>query len=159
MNSDIFNQKTLKTFIIGVIVGGISIWFLLSNAPQNSLNTAEDMDNLITAEEQVKDSVKVFNQNSGIQVYIEKVILNKAGWVAVHEKQNGTAGTILGAQLFDKGEHSGFVDLLRGTIPGKSYYAVLHEEDGDRAFNIRKDLPLLNAAKQPIMAAFQTISL
>src|SRR3990167_6515166 len=53
---------------------------------------------------------------------------------------NGVPGNILGAQLFDSVSNSGIVELLRGTEEGKIYYAIIRQDDGDRAFDLTKDI-------------------
>jgi len=56
-------------------------------------------------------------------------------WVAVHEDVDGKPSRILGAQLFSAGTNLGKVDLLRPTVAGMSYHAMLHSDDGDRKFD------------------------
>jgi len=83
------------------------------------------------------------------------VMLEKDGWVAIHEDNGGKPGKILGAQLFSAGKHdAGTVDLLRATTAGGVYYAMLHVDDGDHAFDALKDMPVSGADGNPVMAKF-----
>jgi len=154
MSLNIFNQKWITSFVIGIVVGSGAAWLWLSDTPPVEINDTVE----ITQSEKIF-AIVVADQNAGIEVHIKEVTLQKTGWVAIHESQNGSPGTVLGAQLFNAGKQSGTVDLLRGTAPGSVYYAVLHDEDGDRAFNLRKDLPLSDSMGNPIMAEFRTTSL
>jgi len=154
MNSNILNQKCIVSFVIGIFIGGGSMVLWLSDKP-----SVEIPDTAVTATSESIFAIVVADQNAGIEVHIKEVTLQKTGWVAIHESQDGSPGTVLGAQLFDVGTHSGIVDLLRGTAPGSIYYAVLHDEDGDRAFNLRKDLPLTDRMGNQIMVEFRTTSL
>lgn len=86
------------------------------------------------------------------------VKLEKEGWVAVHEDKDGKPGKILGAQLFTAGTHFGKVELLRETLRGGKYYAMLHADDGDRKFDAVKDTPLKNAAGQMVTDEFMAIA-
>jgi len=157
MSSNILNQKYITSFIIGIVVGGGIMWLWLSDKPSVEItDTAETATTATTAISESIFAIVVADQNAGIEVHIKEVTLEKTGWIAIHESQNGGPGTVLGAQLFDAGKSSGIVDLLRGTTPESTYYAVLHDEDGDRAFNLRKDLPLTDRMGNQIMAEFRT---
>lgn len=75
-------------------------------------------------------------------------------WVAVHEDTGGKPGNILGAQLFTKGTTTGKIDLLRRLMAGRKYYAILHADDGDRKFDLAKDMPLAGSTGGVIADAF-----
>lgn len=99
------------------------------------------------------NTISAENQPAGKSVSVA-VKTDKEVWVAVHEDMAGKPGKILGAQLFAAGTHSGKVDLLRGTVAGMKYYAMLHSDDGDRKFDHTKDRPLVNAAGAAITDDF-----
>lgn len=103
--------------------------------------------------------IAVSEQAAGMSVKIASVYLPVAGWVAVHEDAGGTPGKILGARRFEKGAYTGVaVELLRGTENGKIYYAMLHTDDGDRAFDAKKDALVKDASGSAVMVKF-TITL
>lgn len=105
----------------------------------------------------VANTVSVSNQAAGAQVMIDKVTLAKPAWIAITETDEaGNLTRILGAALFDVGTHLGIVDLLRGTLPGKIYYAVIREDNGDDAFDPKKDVASLDESGKIIMASFKT---
>jgi hypothetical protein len=102
-------------------------------------------------------NVIVSDQNAGLLVLLDKVSLEGSGWVAIHEDNNGVLGNILGAQLFDAGiATNGTVSLLRTTEPGKTYYAVVYTDDGDRMFDRTKDVRLSKDGKE-VLTTFKTI--
>lgn len=70
-------------------------------------------------------------------------------WVAIYDDKNGRPGWILGAARAHAGNTSAVVELLRaeGTISGQTYYAALHNDDGDDTFNRLTDLPPLTPEK------------
>lgn len=100
----------------------------------------------------------VTEQPAGNTVAVSLVTVEKESWVAVHEERNGKPGNILGAQLFSAGTNSGVVELLRATDTGKTYYAVLRGDDGDRQFDYTKDLPLTDSTGKEISVPFTTIA-
>ena len=89
------------------------------------------------------NTIDVEDQNAGILVMVKRVIMQNSGWVAIHEDAGDIPGNILGAQYFEQGIHSGEVYLLRNTLPQNKYYAIIHSDDGDKAFNHEIDTPLI----------------
>src|SRR3989338_6152319 len=58
-------------------------------------------------------------------------------------------------RLFDGGTwDNGKVELLRGTIEGGKYFAMLHADNGDRAFDPKLDAPIVGKTGSPIMMEF-----
>lgn len=101
------------------------------------------------------NTVSVSNQKAGLSVALDSVTVSQQGWVAIHEDVNGNPGNILGATLAFVGERRNVnVDLLRATVAGKSYYAMLHSDDGDRAFDHKKDAPMKDSQGALIMVKF-----
>ena len=108
-----------------------------------------------TAELSGANAIVAGDQPAGDAVAIE-VNADKTSWAVIHEDAAGKPGKILGAQIFPAGKHLGSIVLLRSTEAGKKYYAMLHTDDGDRAFDYTTDLPLTNESEEPIMTAFTT---
>ena len=101
------------------------------------------------------NTVAVDDQDAGSTATIRKAALSEEGWVVIHEDWNGKPGNILGARRLPAGEHQAIVvELLRSTEGGKVYYAMLHRDDGDKAFAHTRDLPFVDAAGSPIMMRF-----
>ncbi|MBP9771628.1 MAG: hypothetical protein KBD16_01755 [Candidatus Pacebacteria bacterium] len=92
--------------------------------------------------EGVGETIDVVDQKAGNEVYVAGAVLAHSGWVAVREEKDGEGGNILGAAWFDEGTHEGIVPLLRETMPGERYHAFLFFDDGDKIFDMTKDIPI-----------------
>jgi len=84
--------------------------------------------------------LSVSDQKAGVVVFVDKVVISVPAWVVIYEDVNGEPSNILGAHIFDPGTQSGEVELLRGTSVGGLYYAIIHDDDGDRQFDYANDL-------------------
>ena len=100
---------------------------------------------ILTSNTVSSNNITVSDQLTGGMVKIDSVSLTFDGWVVVHEDASGEPGWILGAQRFDSGAYSGGqVELLRNTVAGSKYHVMLHEDDGDKMFNHKLDIPYMN---------------
>jgi hypothetical protein len=108
-------------------------------------------------------SLSVEDQAPAKSVFVKEVSAEKPVWVVIVEDNSGQRGNIIGAGLFDIGETAGLVELLRGTVEGGSYYAVLYNEDSDliedRTYDLDKDLPLVDGKGSSIEVLFKTSSI
>jgi len=163
--------KYVLTAVVAFLVGFGSAWLYLDgNIKSLSVVGGEDgkeknLDNreggAITAGTSgmlaESDAIVVNDQGPGTEVSIAKTIFEKGGWVVIHEDDGaGKPGKILGAQLFDPGSwDNGKVELLRGTIEGGRYFAMLHSDNGDRAFDPKLDTPIIGKTGAPIMMEFE----
>ncbi|MDP3772115.1 MAG: hypothetical protein Q8Q94_01915 [bacterium] len=99
------------------------------------------------------------DQAPGVQVALNAVAVKHAGWAVIHEDRNGKPGNILGARRLDGGSYSNVVvDLLRATTAGGTYYAMLHSDNGDRIFDYKIDVPLIDGGGNPIMVRFTAVA-
>ncbi len=104
-------------------------------------------------------AVSAGDQAPGMQVTLTAVSLEHAGWAVIHEDKSGKPGSILGAQRLDGGSHSNVVvDLLRATTAGGTYYAMLHSDNGDRTFDYKIDVPLVDGSGNPVMTRFTAVA-
>jgi len=102
-----------------------------------------------------KNALDVENQPAGNTVTLPLVVLNQMGWVVIHEDAGDKQGNALGAALVFAGERSGvLVELLRSTVKGRTYYAMLHNDDGDKVFDLKKDLPIADSTGAVIQMSF-----
>lgn len=103
--------------------------------------------------------LRAATQEAGNTVLLTSVTIETLGWAVVYESRSGQPGNALGAARLDAGSYERVsVPLLRGTIPGQTYFAVLHRDDGDKAFELRDDFPLRDEGGTPIMVSFETLS-
>lgn len=99
----------------------------------------------------------VGDQNFGDTVFVDNITLDRTSWIVVYEDNQGTAGSILGAQLYDTGAYEEIeVSLLRGTTPEAKYYVKIHADDGDRQFDFRRDVAVVDGDGVEVVANFMT---
>lgn len=100
----------------------------------------------ITSRAAGTNTIVVANQPAGDAVVVSLLSLEKSGWIAIHEDRDGALGNILGARRFNEGQYvAETVKLLRGTVGGATYHAVLHLDDGDSNFNYKTEIPVRDA--------------
>ena len=99
-------------------------------------------------------------QRAGSKVHMERVVFTEPAWVVVRESSQGAPGNILGAGWFPMGTHlSVDVELLRSTMGGEKYYAVIYQDaGGDKKFNHTIDSPLKGEDGKEIMVTFSTLA-
>jgi hypothetical protein len=158
MNWENQNVRLATVFVGGLIIGLGLYWvFDRDEAAQTNVQNETPATSTTAATIQGNSGVIILEQTAGRSVKISQLAFEQAGWVAIRDDVNGAPGPrILGAQLFAKGATSGQVSLLRATEPGKSYYALLHVDDGNtKAFDSKMDKPLLDASGKQVMVRFQ----
>lgn len=142
--------------VAGVAVGVLAAWssgFWSKTQPAEttsnttSAQTINDTNTAILAEGlPAKGSDPSFTiltpQKAGLAVSIYKAIVAEPTWVVVYEDNGGKPGNALGAALFFPEHQAGAVELLRATIPGRSYLAVKQVDNGDRRFSLHEDVML-----------------
>lgn len=99
--------------------------------------------------------VVMSDQYPGNVVYLSSVQFENPGWVAIHKDNAGQPGAIIGYAYFDKGINPGRVTLSEPMIEGGLYYAMMHSDNGDKAFDATKDLPLRDGNGNIIMKPFR----
>ncbi|OGG58009.1 hypothetical protein A2853_00745 [Candidatus Kaiserbacteria bacterium RIFCSPHIGHO2_01_FULL_55_17] len=83
------------------------------------------------------ESIDVADQPAGMGVKVRSATLVQVGWIAVRDAN----GRTLGAGRFEPGTHADVeVSLLRATEAGQSYQALIYVDDGDKAFDLHKDI-------------------
>ncbi len=130
-----------------------------SQAAAVSVITEEVSGNMGSVQQQTSktSAVSALDQKAGKSVNTV-VSLDRKGWVAVHEQTDGKPGKILGAKHFGPATAFFSVPLQRATVAGRTYYVMLHSDDGDiNDFSLTRDLPLLGANAMPIMGMFNAL--
>ncbi len=102
------------------------------------------------------NALAVNPQAAGNTVEVTMATFSEPGWVAIHEEEEGAFGRVLGAQRFEPGIHLGEVELLRPTVPGGIYAAVLYRDVGDSAFDLLTD-PMLKGQDGKIIKTSFTV--
>ena len=160
-------QKIIVAALVGFVIGFGACWMFsgstTEDVKENTEETATENENATTTAEVKNEvivssgdnAVLVLDQTAGKSVLIDGVSLEKAGWVAIYEDFQGPVQRILGAKYFSAGESKGAVTLLRGTVAGKSYHAVLLLDNGDKSFNHKVDTVAIDDAGKPVAIKFE----
>lgn len=103
-------------------------------------------------------SFTVLDQAAGFDVKISSLSVPQPLWVVVYEDANGERGNILGARRVHPTDTNATVKLLRETEPEKTYYVVLHKDDGDETFDFKTtDIPFVEAGSE-VVKTFNTVA-
>lgn len=151
------NVRLAIAFVIGLVVGlGIYWAFDRDAAVAPVANETQNVGTTTVGALADDNGVIIENQAAGRSVKVSQIVLEAPGWIAIRDDVNGKPGPrILGAKLFDKGTNTGTVELLRATESGKSYYAILHTDDGSyKNFDSKLDKALLDDSGNQIMVKF-----
>ena len=84
----------------------------------------------------------VDNQSAGGRVELSEVTFpTDAGWGGIREYENGQVTGLLGVARFSaiEGLYPTGVNLLRGTVAGRTYAVVFYHDNGDKVFNLAND--------------------
>jgi hypothetical protein len=160
------SQKTVVSFVVGLLVGGLLVWAFTGNgdnAPKNQMNDDESEmtndDDVATQEEVGNDdeaegttsvpvgegAVSVEGDAAGMSVSLADVTFPaEEGWVGVRNLNDGKLGMILGVARFsaEQGLNPKEIQLLTPTVAGREYAIVFYSESGDRKFNLADDVQL-----------------
>lgn len=154
------NQKTVVSFIVGLLIGGLLVWAFSGNPDNKPTDKITDTTTKETpvAEKPAETTTetpevaklpvgegaaKVENGNAGMSVSLDSVTFPaKEGWVGVRNLSEGKLGMLLGVARFS--EEQGLIpkdiQLLTPTISGREYAIVFYSESGDRKFNLADDV-------------------
>ncbi len=107
-----------------------------------------------------RGSITVEDQVSGAVVTLGAVTFPvDSGWIVVHEvSADGSLGNALGASRYGlkEGLIPKTVELLRVTTQGKTYHAVIYNDNGDKVFDKADDVPVTTGGGARIEDAFTT---
>lgn len=173
-------QKTVVSFVVGLLIGGLLVWAFSSPEDTNSkvANTdksdkKEQVSNKEVVDEDVEENedeevekvvvpkedtasksptlpvgngkITVNDQPAGSHIeMVSATYPVSEGWVGVRSYEDGQVGRILGVMRFS--EEQGLVPdgitLVTPTVAGQTYAIVVFKEDGDRSFDLTKDIQL-----------------
>lgn len=174
LSADSHKQLAIA-FVVGLLVGAGAVWIWSVNTKQVEAPSADNevvtgttattttktpttVDTTQQSDISVSASavdLEVSNQLSGNHVNVTSVTFpSKGGWIVIHEVVEGELGNALGAQYFGEGSWSGTVSLLRNTVVGNTYAAVLYGDNGDRQFTIGSDKPITDVATTQVIMKF-----
>lgn len=163
-------QKTVVSFIVGLLIGGLLVWAFSGpavSAPKNDDSEKDETEEVVEGdvvevtedanadEEEVAapvatlpvgdGKVVVTNQAAGSVVTLTSATYPVSeGWIGVRDYQSGQLGGLLGVARFSEAQGlvpSG-VTLQRATEAGKEYAVVVYTESGDRQFSLADDIQI-----------------
>jgi hypothetical protein len=157
--------KVIVGFVIGLVIGIFGTWLIMHNRGNTpgvegsgatttttgsgvltDASTSGSMSGNVSSDDSSlapSGEFSVPDQKAGDTVSVSKVAFGAGGgWVVIHEDNNGALGNALGAAWFGQGSWNGTVSLLRGTVAGKTYHAVLYTDNGDKQFSLGDDHPM-----------------
>lgn len=166
-------------FVGGIVLGALAVWGfaaldtdgVLTTGTQTNVNAPGGNQGARTSTSPGADAVSVSSpalgprgestltigdQGSGGQVFIGGTPTDFSGWVAVYEDENGSLGRALGATRFGPDRTPNIVPLLRETVPGQTYYGVIHRDDGDRMFSLGSDPHVRDVSGRLLFITFTT---
>lgn len=142
-----------------VIIALILLGYYMFKGSDSVTTTDDTVETEESMETKDINRVVVTDQFPGNIVYLSSVQLSNPGFVVIKKDKAGTPGDVIGSQYFDKGINPGKVTLKSSTVEGTSYYATLYADtDGNKIFDITKDMPLKDASGKEIMKAFRASS-
>jgi hypothetical protein len=161
-----YSTTFITGFALGValllIVGIVTERDIRHMGTSNGGTTASDDANLSDEEAMAGvnttvATITVKEQMPGGTVSVEYVEISEDGWVVVHETEAGHVLNALGAARLDVGTHDDvLIELLRETNPGGTYAIILYTDNGNKEFEIRGDLPMIDVEGNPVMQSFRT---
>jgi hypothetical protein len=160
MNPETTNSSVWKWVVtIVVIVALVIIGIVVFGGGKNAEPVTEtNNDQKVEQENITSDKVVVVDQFPGNVVYVSSVSLSKPGFVVIKKDAQGVPGEVIGTQYFEAGINPGKVTLSQPTVNGKTYYAVLYSDNGDKKFDMTKDMEVKDARQNTVMRPFRTTS-
>jgi len=149
-------KKSSKGLIIGIIVViviGIFVWRYFSGRNATNDQVGGEQSEQVAG---MEDSIFVANQKPGRFVNVGRATLSKKGYVSIHQEEAGAPGAIIGfGSLLNTGESRNFsVTLNRKSVAGESFYAMIHWDNGNGAFNPAEDAAAKDKFGNIVMAKF-----
>ena len=154
------NQKTIVSFVVGLLIGGLLVWAFSGPSEEDTHidEIGNDTGAMMEESDETTDEaaetprltvgdgeIVVDDQPAGSSVAIEKAEYPVSeGWIGIRTYENGELSNILGVNRFS--ESQGLVpttiELVTPTVSGKTYAVVIYEEDGDFDFSLSGDMQL-----------------
>ena len=97
------------------------------------------------------ETVSAVDQSAGATAYISSVTVMHPTWIAIKD----ISGRVLGAHRIDASGENIPVSLLRATVPGQTYQAVLYVDNGDNEFNLHTDTLVVGSEGAPVASTFR----
>lgn len=143
-DKDMMMNKYL--WVVGLLVVLGLGYYLIKGRTQTPVTTEVATEETATVPGK-KNLVAVSDYTVGKTTTVASVVLEKPGYVMIHEDASGKPGAIIGTSAFlPAGESSEVVvNLKRASKDGEVLYAMLHMDDGDGKFSATNDNPITDS--------------
>lgn len=144
-------QSAKKQPYIYLVVGAVIVLLVLMLLVRGRQKPVSDQmsqtDTPGTSEAMLSSTnyVLVSDFAEGKTVNVSSVLLDKPGYVVIHEDDGGTPGDVIGKSLLiPSGETQNIaIELDRNGVKGEMLYAMIHIDDGDGQYQFPgSDIPL-----------------
>lgn len=103
------------------------------------------------------DAIAVSDQTSGSSITIDNYVLNKAGFIEIHEvTSEGAPGTIVGQSGYLVAGRGQDLEVNAKVVAGRDYIAMIHIDNGDKKFNPTQDLAAVSGG-DTVMVTFKIV--
>ncbi len=158
------NQKTVISFIFGLLIGGLLVWAFLGgdnreHDKRNDDRKSDETASSTAAKEEVMEQttnatptlnvgegkVTLGDKKAGKSVPLTEVTWPiEEGWIGVREYTDGKLGYINGVIRFSKAGNvvPTSVPLVTPTVAGREYAVMMFTSGGDKSFNSATDKQL-----------------
>lgn len=133
-NKDYSNHIVGGTILIIVILVGI---FFATQNRSTSAVVGQEPNEEAGSTSGTLGTLAAADQAAGESVAVTGMSVTSDSWIAVREADGSR---VLGAARVAAGTESVTVPLLRATAAGTGYEVVIYTDDGDRAFDMKKDM-------------------
>jgi hypothetical protein len=157
------NQKTVVSFIFGLLIGGLLVWAFVGgnvddkkdhadekDTTETATTSTDTMDSSTSTPEEVtmatlpvgEGKVVVADKKAGREVKLGEVTYPiEEGWIGVREYNDGKLGYINGVIRFSKAGNMvpTTIPLVTPTVAGREYAVMMYTNGGDKSFNSASD--------------------
>ncbi len=155
-------------FAVGGFVSGVALMSVsgelfhtkqktvIAISPKRPPAAATSTNQVVPASSEAALSIRA--QPATTSVVVQSVSLGVPGWLVVHELTDGHVANALGAARRDAGTHTdAAIELLRPTESRTPYMLVLYRDNGNKEFDLRGDIPIVDGNGDPVMQRFETL--
>lgn len=143
-------SRTAWIWIIIIVLIGLIVWGVLSRQTPNA-----EVPDVITPS--IENRVTMSDQAAGsLNISVTSAYLQEPGFIVIHENVSGGAGRIVASSTYLPAGQSRNVMILTGALlDGKTYFAMLHKDNGDQKFDASQDAPMTDEDANVVMTEFK----
>lgn len=150
------SNKDILYIAVGVIVFAALAWYLWPQNKSSEKGVISKPSDTPAPLMVGKNAIYVDDQLPSINVTVSFAVLEKAGFIAIHESKDGKPGATIGVSaLLPAGDNRNvLIKLSRISKNGEEMFAMLHADNGNRVWNISSDAPVKDIQGNIIIMKF-----